>query len=157
MRANPIRTPESMEIDRAPRASVGDRVSSDAAVAVAKSLVHTHLVVPSLTALNALLRGEWGRLGTLTEADEKEAMRAFKNTTLFGYELIWNNLTFDTQAFIPLETRHLEAKIHALGAYTSQHRRDYMQADFTRSIAHVRGVQIGVAYAECFEVIRLVF
>ena len=88
MRANQIRTPESMEIDRAPGASVGDRVSSDAAVAVAKSLVHTHLVVPSLTALNALLRGEWGRLGTLTEADEKEAMRAFKVADLLGPEVL---------------------------------------------------------------------
>lgn len=87
----------------------------------------------------------------------EEAIRAFKHTTLLGYELIWNNLTFDTQAFVSLETQHLDRKIHALDAYTSQHRRDYMQPEFTRSLAHVRGVQIGVRYAECFEVIRLVF
>jgi hypothetical protein len=64
-------------------------VSSDAAVAVAKSLVHIHLVVPSLTALNALLRGEWERrLGTLTEADEIEAMRAFKVADRLGPEVL---------------------------------------------------------------------
>jgi len=87
----------------------------------------------------------------------EESVRAFKHTNLLGYELIWNNLTFDTQAFVALEEQHLVAKANALAAYTSQHRRDYMQSEFVRSMAHVRGVQIGVRYAECFEVIRLVF
>jgi hypothetical protein len=31
-----------------------------------------------------------------------------------------------------------------------------MQADFIRSLARTRGVQIGVDYAECFEVVRWV-
>ena len=29
-----------------------------------------------------------------------EAVRAFKNTTILGYELIWNNLSFNTTCFI---------------------------------------------------------
>lgn len=87
----------------------------------------------------------------------EEAVRCFKHTNLLGYELIWNNLTFDTQAFVTLQESHLDAKAHALAAYTSQRRRDYMQPTFVRAMAHIRGVQIGVPYAECFEVIRLVF
>ena len=33
----------------------------------------------------------------------QEAIRAFKNTTLLGYELIWNNMTFNTQCFVELD------------------------------------------------------
>ena len=85
----------------------------------------------------------------------QEGLRAFKNTTLLGYELIWNNLTFNTQCFIPLEKRHLEAKIEALKEYKSQGSRDYLSDEFILSLAKVRGVQVGCEYAEAFEVVRL--
>lgn len=85
----------------------------------------------------------------------QEAIRAFKMTTLLGYELIWNNLTFDTNCFVKLEERHIDAKCQALKAYKSQGFRDYTSAEFVRSLARTRGVQVGCTYAECFEVIRL--
>jgi LmbE family N-acetylglucosaminyl deacetylase len=84
-----------------------------------------------------------------------EGLRAFKNTTILGYELIWNNLTFNTQCFVKLEKRHLENKVNALKEYSSQGFRDYLSEDFIYSLAKARGVQIGVEYAEAFEVIRL--
>jgi LmbE family N-acetylglucosaminyl deacetylase len=86
----------------------------------------------------------------------QEGMRAFKGTTLLGYELIWNNLVFNTQCFVTLEKRHLDKKILALSQYKSQAHRDYMSEGFISSLATARGVQIGVKYAEAFEVIRLV-
>lgn len=85
----------------------------------------------------------------------QEAIRAFKMTTLLGYELIWNNLTFDTDCFVKLEERHIEAKCQALKEYHSQDFRDYTKPEFIRSLAHTRGVQVGCQYAEAFEVIRL--
>ena len=85
-----------------------------------------------------------------------EGLRAFKNTTILGYELIWNNLTFNTGSFVKLEKKHIEAKINALKEYKSQSGRDYMDEDFIFSLARIRGVQIGAEYAESFEVIRLV-
>jgi len=85
----------------------------------------------------------------------QEAVRAFKNTTLLGYELIWNNLTFNTQCFIKLEQRHIDAKIDALEEYKSQGIRNYLSPEFITSLARTRGVQIGSEYAEAFEVIRL--
>lgn len=85
-----------------------------------------------------------------------EGIRAFKQSTLLGYELIWNNLKFETQAFIRLEESHIERKINSLKKYSSQGNRDYLSADFIRSLAKARGVQIGAEYAEAFEVIRLV-
>lgn len=85
----------------------------------------------------------------------QEGLRAFKNTTLLGYELIWNNLTFNTQCFVPLEQRHINAKVGALKEYKSQGSRDYLSEDFIFSLAKARGVQAGCTYAEAFEVVRL--
>ena len=86
----------------------------------------------------------------------QEGLRAFKNSTILGYELIWNNLSFNTTCFIPLEKRHIQKKIDALSAYVSQKHRNYMSEDFIYSLAKTRGVQIGKDYAESFEVIRLI-
>lgn len=85
-----------------------------------------------------------------------EGLRAFKNTTILGYELIWNNLTFNTQCFVHLEERHINKKIQALKEYASQGFRDYLSEEFILSLARARGVQIGTKFAEAFEVVRLV-
>ena len=85
-----------------------------------------------------------------------EAIRAFKFRSVWGYELIWNNLTFSTTAFVRLERQHVDRKISALSRYTSQAGRDYMSPDFHMALARTRGVQIGASYAESFEIIRWV-
>lgn len=86
----------------------------------------------------------------------QEGLRAFKGTTILGYELIWNNLSFDTTSFVKLDARHIEAKYNALQCYSSQSGRDYMSRDFIFALAKTRGVQIGAEYAESFEVVRWV-
>ena len=85
----------------------------------------------------------------------QEGVRAFKNITILGYELIWNNLTFNTQCFAKLEKRHIDKKVYSLSAYQSQGFRDYLSSDFIHSLAKARGVQVGYQYAEAFEVVRL--
>lgn len=87
----------------------------------------------------------------------QEGLRAFKTTNILGYELIWNNLSFDTTSFVRLEERHLMSKYNALQEYKSQARKDYMSKDFVFSLARSRGVQIGCEYAEAFEVVRMIF
>lgn len=84
----------------------------------------------------------------------QESLRAFKSTTILGYELIWNNLSFDTKCFVKVEESHVQAKALALREYRSQGERDYLCEDFIYSLARARGVQVGAKYAECFEVIR---
>ncbi len=84
----------------------------------------------------------------------EEGLRAFKNKTILGYELIWNNLQFDTDCFISLEKRHVETKSLSLKEYKTQEGRAYMSEDFIYSLAKTRGVQIGVDFAEAFEVVR---
>lgn len=83
-----------------------------------------------------------------------EGLRAFKNTCMLGYELIWNNFSFDNTAFVAIEEKHVKTKVKALMEYKSQGFRNYVSEDFIGSLAKVRGTQVGVPYAECFEVIR---
>ncbi len=85
-----------------------------------------------------------------------EAVRAFKRITLWGYELPWNHISFSAQAFVTLDRRHLERKWQALLAYQSQIdlKRGYFTKEFIEGLARVRGAQLGVEFAEAFEVVR---
>lgn len=86
----------------------------------------------------------------------QEGFRAFKKISMIGYEMPYNNLSFTTNLFVTLEERHVNQKIEVLKCYKSQFGRIYATGDFVRSLARVRGAQIGVKYAEAFEVIRWV-
>ncbi len=83
-----------------------------------------------------------------------EALRAFKRTTLLGYEMPWNNVVFSTRMFVALEDRHVEKKVGALECYKTQSQRTYLDAEFIRSLARTRGTQIQLPWAEAFEVLR---
>lgn len=85
-----------------------------------------------------------------------EGLRAFKTSTIFAYEVLWNNLNFNTSTFFQLNESHLRKKVAALNEYKSQSHRDYAKESFIKSLATIRGVQIGVEYAECFEAIRII-
>jgi len=86
----------------------------------------------------------------------QEGFRAFKSMkiSILGYELPWNNLTFNTEAFAVLKEKHIRKKIRALSCYKSQSGRFYMSKDFMKSLAKIRGAQVNTRYAETFEVIR---
>ncbi len=85
-----------------------------------------------------------------------EAIRAFKQVSILGYELPWNTITFHTQGFIKLNRPHVEKKVFALKAYSSQSQKDYASEEFIWSWARTRGTQIGSQYAETFEITRWV-
>lgn len=86
----------------------------------------------------------------------QEATRVFKTGTLLGYEMPWNNLSFDTTCIVPVEERHVEKKVEALACYETQKNRSYSKPEFIRSLAVVRGTQINRSYAEAYDVVRLV-
>jgi LmbE family N-acetylglucosaminyl deacetylase len=86
----------------------------------------------------------------------QEGFRAFKDTTILGYEIPWNNRTFDTECFVILDEVQVKAKVAALMCYRSQLDRFYANEGFIRSLAATRGTQIGAQYAEAFEVLRWV-
>ncbi|HBX52998.1 MAG: LmbE family protein [Bacteroidetes bacterium RIFOXYA12_FULL_35_11] len=84
----------------------------------------------------------------------QEAMRAFKFTSLLGYELPWNNYVFETTCFVHLEDRHVANKLESLKCYRSQIGRKYSSEEYIKGLAMTRGVQVGGRYAETFDVIR---
>ncbi len=83
-----------------------------------------------------------------------EAKRAFKNTTLLGYEFIWNNFQFASQCFIELNESDVAKKVAAMECYKSQSKRLYAKDKLIRGVANYRGLQANVEFAEAFEVIR---
>ena len=85
-----------------------------------------------------------------------EGLRAFKRTTVLGYEIPWNNLEFDFQAYVALEEQHVQRKVEALARYESQQHRNYANAEYIWNLARTRGINVSRDYAEAFEVYRVV-
>lgn len=86
----------------------------------------------------------------------QEGIRAFKHTSILGYELVWNSFDFKNQFYVKLDEFDVVNKINALREYKSQSHRAYMSEEFVRSLAYTRGLQVNHKYAECFEVVRWV-
>ena len=86
----------------------------------------------------------------------QEGLRAFKRTTVLGYEIPWNNFDFSYGAYVALEQRHLERKVAALERYASQQHRRYANPEYVWNLARVHGINVNREYAECFQVYRIV-
>ena len=87
----------------------------------------------------------------------QEAVRAFKQCTILGYEVPWNQLTSDATMLVSITAAQLQRKIDAVMCYESQAGRAYAQEEVLTALARVRGVQAGTALAEAFEVVRQVW
>jgi N-acetylglucosamine malate deacetylase 1 len=85
-----------------------------------------------------------------------ESLRAFKRTTILGYEIPWNNFDFAYQAYVSLQQPHVEKKVAALGKYESQQHRRYSDPEYIRNVARTHGINVNREYAEVFEVYRVV-
>ncbi len=83
----------------------------------------------------------------------REAMRAFKDVSLLGYELPWNDFSSSHNFFHDISSAQLNAKLEAIECFRSQQHRTY-DANVMRSLAITRGMQIKRNYAEAFELIR---
>jgi len=84
----------------------------------------------------------------------QEAFRAFKHTSVIGYEQPQNMMEFRNPMFVKITEEQLNTKIRAIKEYKSQAYRPYMAEDYIRGLARVRGVQCNSMYAESYEVIR---
>jgi LmbE family N-acetylglucosaminyl deacetylase len=85
-----------------------------------------------------------------------EGLRAFKRTTILGYEIPWNNFDFSYQAYIALTQAQVERKIAALAKYASQQHRRYSDPEYIRNLARTNGINVNRDYAEVFQVHRVV-
>jgi N-acetylglucosamine malate deacetylase 1 len=85
-----------------------------------------------------------------------EGLRAFKRTTILGYEIPWNNFDFSYQAYVSLEKGHVERKVAALARYASQQHRRYADPEYVWNVARTHGINVNREYAEVFQVYRVV-
>jgi LmbE family N-acetylglucosaminyl deacetylase len=87
-----------------------------------------------------------------------EALRAFKKeTSIWGYEHPWNNLTFTTDIFVKLSLEQVKRKIRVLKEYKSQSDKRYMAENNLRALICTRGAQLDLPYAEAFELVRFLY
>ena len=112
-------------------------------VAVAADLQPDLVLMPSL-----------GDIHQDHETIAREGTRAFKRTTLLGYEIPWNCFRFHQQAYVALEQRHVDLKVAALAHYRSQQHRNYANEEYIRNLARTHGIVSGAGLAEVFEVYR---
>ena len=123
---------------------------------------HRQQILEELVALRGRLQPDVVFLPALSDVHQDhgvvaaEGVRAFKHATVLGYELPMNTISFQHACFVNLEERHMQVKIDHASVYRSQQFRPYLQPDFIRALARVRGLQMNHEFAEAFEVIRLV-
>tara|TARA_R110001632_G_scaffold28927_2_gene77004 strand:+ start:27587 stop:28204 length:618 start_codon:yes stop_codon:yes gene_type:complete len=86
----------------------------------------------------------------------QEARRAFKYSTILGYELPWNSMSFDMDVFIEVSKENIEAKQESINSFKSQKERTFFSNDIITDLARLRGKQIGKEFAECFELTRII-
>jgi LmbE family N-acetylglucosaminyl deacetylase len=86
----------------------------------------------------------------------QEGLRAFKRTTILGYEIPWNNFDFSYGAYVSLEQAHVARKVAAVRRYASQQHRRYANEEYIWNLARVHGTNVNREFAEVFQVYRLV-
>jgi LmbE family N-acetylglucosaminyl deacetylase len=86
----------------------------------------------------------------------QEGLRAFKRTTILGYEIPWNNFDFSYGAYVALEQQHVERKVAAVRRYASQQHRRYADEEYIWNLARVHGTNVNRDFAEVFQVYRIV-
>ncbi|PIR50148.1 LmbE family protein [Candidatus Peregrinibacteria bacterium CG10_big_fil_rev_8_21_14_0_10_54_7] len=85
-----------------------------------------------------------------------EARRAFRESSIYGYEQPWNCLEFWGNAVMAISKEDLEKKVSAIACYKSQEFRNYSKGEVFESLARIRGLRANTEYAEAFEAIQIV-
>lgn len=87
----------------------------------------------------------------------QESVRAFRGTTVLGYEIPWNQQQSVTNLYVEVSEEDVAMKARMLAAYESQVKlgRSYVDDDFVRSAAVFRGFQAKRPLAEAYEVISM--
>lgn len=88
-----------------------------------------------------------------------EALRAFKQSTILGYEIPGNHILLRENCFVSLEERHVKKKVEAVLCYKLEMklRPHQFNESFIKSVLMSKGVYVKKKYVEAFEVIKLVW
>ncbi len=85
----------------------------------------------------------------------EETYRAFKKTSIWAYDCPWNQQFPKLNCFIKLDEDLMKKKLSAIAQYKSQQfRGGYVNEEFIRALALLRGSQMGEKLGEAFEIVR---
>lgn len=90
--------------------------------------------------------------GTVTE----EALRAFRGTTLLGFDVIRSSYGFFPSFLVEVNEDEVQKKINSLREYKTYKSRYYFDADLTRSTLVRYGAIAERPYAEGFDILRVI-
>lgn len=93
------------------------------------------------------------------EVIHNETVRAFRGSTVLGYEIPWNQQQNVINLFAEVTEEDVQRKIEMLASYKSQATlgRTYMSGEFVRAAALYHGYQARKQFAEAFEVITMMW
>jgi len=89
---------------------------------------------------------------TVTE----EGLRAFRGTTVLGYDVIRSSYGFFPHFLVEVDETDVQKKIQALGEYHTYADKYYFDADLTRSILVKNGALAERKFAEGFDILRII-
>lgn len=90
----------------------------------------------------------------------ENAMRIFRLSDCFGYEVIRSSYSFTPTVYVSLSEENVHLKAAAIACYKSQQTQSagyYFGEETVFSTAAFRGAQIGLRYAEAFSCDRLLY
>ena len=90
------------------------------------------------------------------QAINAEAKRAFKDVTLLGYNLTWNQFEEKKDLICELTREDLEFKMELLSIYKSQKHRKYMDPNLIETVSRFYALRTSFEFAESFEIISMV-
>jgi LmbE family N-acetylglucosaminyl deacetylase len=123
---------------------------------------HRQAILEELVRLRGMLEPDLVLLPALSDIHQDhqvvaiEGVRAFKHSTILGYELPMNTISFQHACFVRLDPADVDRKVDHARVYESQAHKAYMQPEFLRALGAVRGTQANQGAAEAFEVIRMI-
>jgi LmbE family N-acetylglucosaminyl deacetylase len=89
---------------------------------------------------------------TVTE----EGLRAFRGTTVLGYDVIRSSYGFFPHFLVEVNESDVNAKIRALNAYHTYADKYYFDPELTRSILVKNGALAERKFAEGFDILRII-
>ena len=89
---------------------------------------------------------------TVTE----EGLRAFRGTTVLGYDVIRSSYGFFPQFLVEVNEEDVQRKINALAEYSTYKDKYYFDPDLTRSILVKNGALVERKFAEGFDILRII-
>jgi LmbE family N-acetylglucosaminyl deacetylase len=86
----------------------------------------------------------------------EETLRAFRGTSVFGYDVIRSSYGFFPTFFVEVDASDVDRKLRALAEYHTYVDKYYFHPEVTRATLIRHGALAGKQYAEGFQILRII-